>query len=197
MDAKTQQSAQAASVLAFPTAKPRTGARARSGANQQVLLDTVLSNMSQGVLMFDADARLVFCNQRYIEMYGLSPAVVTPGCALRDLLAASIRHLPQHLEAARAGHQDAGQHLDRRRLPGAIGTETADHLPAIDRERDVAHRLNRTIVTPDQRRDGAEPARAMLRDPKGLLETFHFDDRRLDYGRLYHGRPIGNQEPVL
>jgi diguanylate cyclase (GGDEF)-like protein len=87
MDAKTQQPAQAASVLAFPTAKPRAGVRARSGAEQQLLLDTVLSNMSQGVLMFDADARLVFCNQRYIEMYGLSPAVVTPGCALRDLLA--------------------------------------------------------------------------------------------------------------
>ncbi|HWF95299.1 MAG TPA: EAL domain-containing protein [Xanthobacteraceae bacterium] len=51
------------------------------------MLDTVLNNMSQGVLMFDADARLVFCNQRYVEMYGLSAEVVAPGCALRDLLA--------------------------------------------------------------------------------------------------------------
>ena len=36
--------------------------------------------------MFDADAKLVFCNRRYIEMYGLSPDLAQPGCALLDLL---------------------------------------------------------------------------------------------------------------
>src|SRR5207253_6511444 len=50
------------------------------------LLQTVLNNMSQGVLMFDSETRLIFCNQRYVELYGLSPEVVTPGCRLRDLL---------------------------------------------------------------------------------------------------------------
>jgi PAS domain-containing protein len=69
----------------------RTRASGRSGngrseTDQQLLLDTVLNNMSQGVLMFDPDTRMVFCNQRYIEMYGLSDAVVQPGCTLRDLL---------------------------------------------------------------------------------------------------------------
>jgi diguanylate cyclase (GGDEF)-like protein len=86
MDAKTQQPASAASVLAFPAPRPRGAAKMRGGADQRLLLDTVINNMSQGVLMFDAQARLVFCNQRYIEMYGLSPAVVTPGCPVRDLL---------------------------------------------------------------------------------------------------------------
>src|SRR5215471_13638818 len=85
MDAQNQQPAQTASVLAFPTARPRA-ANARGDADQQILLDTVLNNMSLGVLMFDGDARLVFCNQRYIEMYGLSPAVVMPGCGLRELI---------------------------------------------------------------------------------------------------------------
>jgi diguanylate cyclase (GGDEF)-like protein len=42
--------------------------------------------MCQGVLMFDSDAHMVFCNQRYIEMYGLSPELVVPGCGLRELL---------------------------------------------------------------------------------------------------------------
>jgi diguanylate cyclase (GGDEF)-like protein len=51
-----------------------------------MLLDTVLNNMCQGVLMFDNDAHMVFCNQRYIEMYGLSPELVVPGCGLRELL---------------------------------------------------------------------------------------------------------------
>ncbi len=87
MDAKVKESTSIASVLAFPVAKPRSAANMRAGSDHQLLLDTVVNNMSQGLLMFDAEARLVFCNQRYIEMYGLSAEVVTPGCALRDLLA--------------------------------------------------------------------------------------------------------------
>jgi diguanylate cyclase (GGDEF)-like protein len=87
MDAKIKQPTAAGSVLPFPTARPRAGVNIRAGTDQQLLLDTVLNNMSQGVLMFDSETRLVFCNQRYIEMYGLSPEVATPGCALRDLLA--------------------------------------------------------------------------------------------------------------
>ena len=50
------------------------------------LLQTVLNNMSQGALMFDSETRLIFCNKRYIELYGLSPEIVKPGCSLRDLL---------------------------------------------------------------------------------------------------------------
>ncbi|MGH6664457.1 MAG: putative bifunctional diguanylate cyclase/phosphodiesterase [Pseudolabrys sp.] len=50
------------------------------------LLETVLNNMSQGVLLFDPETRLIFCNRRYIEMYGLLPEVVRPGRYLRDLL---------------------------------------------------------------------------------------------------------------
>ena len=84
MDATIRQPA--ASVVPFPGPRPRPGVMMRTEADQQLLLDTVINNMSQGVLMFDAEARLVFCNQRYIDMYGLAPEVVTPGCALRDLV---------------------------------------------------------------------------------------------------------------
>jgi diguanylate cyclase (GGDEF)-like protein/PAS domain S-box-containing protein len=49
-------------------------------------LDTAISHMSQGLLLFDSSERLVICNRRYIEMYGLSREVVKPGCTLRDLL---------------------------------------------------------------------------------------------------------------
>jgi diguanylate cyclase (GGDEF)-like protein len=50
-------------------------------------LDTAVENMTQGLTLFDRFERLVICNQRYIEMYGLSPDVVKPGCHLRDLIA--------------------------------------------------------------------------------------------------------------
>ncbi len=49
-------------------------------------LDTAVENMSQGLTLFDQDKRLVVCNRRYIEMYGLSADVVKPGCELRDLI---------------------------------------------------------------------------------------------------------------
>ena len=37
--------------------------------------------------MFDASERIVICNRRYIEMYGLSSEVVKPGCSFHDLIA--------------------------------------------------------------------------------------------------------------
>src|SRR5262249_24585890 len=48
--------------------------------------DAALNNMSQGLCLFDAGARIVVCNQRYLEMYHLSAAVVRPGCTLRELI---------------------------------------------------------------------------------------------------------------
>jgi PAS domain-containing protein len=36
------------------------------------LLAITLDNMTQGVVMFDAAERLIVCNNRFIEMYGLS-----------------------------------------------------------------------------------------------------------------------------
>jgi NO-binding membrane sensor protein with MHYT domain/methyl-accepting chemotaxis protein len=49
------------------------------------LLDMALNNMTQGVVMFDATNRLVVSNQRYLELYGLSPDVVKPGAKLIDI----------------------------------------------------------------------------------------------------------------
>jgi diguanylate cyclase (GGDEF)-like protein len=49
-------------------------------------LDTAINNMTQGLLLFNANGHLVICNQSYIDMFGLSPDVVKPGCHLRDLI---------------------------------------------------------------------------------------------------------------
>jgi methyl-accepting chemotaxis protein len=45
-----------------------------------------IDNMSQGLCMFDSQARIVVHNRRYIEMYMLSLQVVKPGCTLRELI---------------------------------------------------------------------------------------------------------------
>ena len=58
--------------------------RQRRDRDQQ--FETALHNMSQGLCMFDADANLVVCNDRYLEMYGLSRDVIVPGVNLRAIL---------------------------------------------------------------------------------------------------------------
>ena len=73
---KEKQAAPAAEILSFPQV---------SQIDSQ-LLETVLNNLSQGVALFDSETRLIFCNQRYTEMYGLLSEFARPGRYLRDLL---------------------------------------------------------------------------------------------------------------
>jgi diguanylate cyclase (GGDEF)-like protein/PAS domain S-box-containing protein len=72
----TGQHSSPADILSFP----------QISCKEQQLLRMILNNLKQGVLLFDSEAQLIFCNQRYAEIYGLSPDVVKPGCGLRDLL---------------------------------------------------------------------------------------------------------------
>jgi methyl-accepting chemotaxis protein len=58
---------------------------ARTRAKVRSLTDA-FHHMSQGLCMFDAKARIVICNERYLRMYRLSPEVVKPGCTLRALI---------------------------------------------------------------------------------------------------------------
>jgi diguanylate cyclase (GGDEF)-like protein/PAS domain S-box-containing protein len=53
---------------------------------QNLRFEAAVNNMSQALLMFDNDRKLVVCNDRYRRMYGLSPDIVKPGCTLRQLL---------------------------------------------------------------------------------------------------------------
>jgi diguanylate cyclase (GGDEF)-like protein len=69
----------------------RQQAQAHSLSTQRLALekqrlDTAINNISQGLVMFDAAERLVVCNDRYIEMYGLSREIVKPGFPFRELL---------------------------------------------------------------------------------------------------------------
>jgi signal transduction histidine kinase/DNA-binding response OmpR family regulator len=50
------------------------------------LLGIALSNMPNGLCMWDKEQRLVISNNRYREMYGLTPEHVKPGTSLRQIL---------------------------------------------------------------------------------------------------------------
>jgi len=49
-------------------------------------LSVAVNNIPQGLVLYDASARIIICNQPYIEMFGLSPDVVKPGCTMQRLI---------------------------------------------------------------------------------------------------------------
>jgi two-component sensor histidine kinase/PAS domain-containing protein len=53
-------------------------------------LNVALKNMAHGLSMFDKDQRLILCNERYTEMYGLAPEQTKPGTSLRSILNACV-----------------------------------------------------------------------------------------------------------
>jgi len=73
----------AALLLAALGGASRWHSRLRAHNGQ---LATALDNMSQGLNMFDAQARITLINSRYLEMYSLSPEIVKPGCTLEQLI---------------------------------------------------------------------------------------------------------------
>lgn len=55
-------------------------------AERNKLFNIALDKMTQGLCMFDANKKLLVCNQLYIEMYDLSPALSKPGTSFRSIL---------------------------------------------------------------------------------------------------------------
>ncbi len=87
-------------------------------------LDTALNNMLQGLVLYDASARVVICNQRYLDMYRLSTEVVRPGCHFRDLI--------QHRKDTGSFDGDVDEFCSTVRKNVAQGKVTVRDLKAAD-----------------------------------------------------------------
>ncbi|WP_298244465.1 EAL domain-containing protein [uncultured Bradyrhizobium sp.] len=53
---------------------------------ERLRLDTALNNMSQGLILYDANGYIATCNRRYADMFGLSHDVIKPGCHIREAM---------------------------------------------------------------------------------------------------------------
>ncbi len=74
--------------------------------------DTALTNMVQGLCMFDKDQRLIVVNKRYLEIYGFSAEVVKPGISLSELMMYSVslgNYTAEEAERALAERNDPAQ----------------------------------------------------------------------------------------
>ena len=50
------------------------------------LLEAAVNNLALGLVIFDGKGDLVFCNKRYMEIYGLAPEQVRPGTPIKKLI---------------------------------------------------------------------------------------------------------------
>jgi diguanylate cyclase (GGDEF)-like protein len=55
-------------------------------AEQHRRFDAALNNMSQGLCMLDGNLRVIVCNRRYLDIYGLSGDIVKPGVTMREIM---------------------------------------------------------------------------------------------------------------
>lgn len=50
------------------------------------LLEQAVNNLWLGIILFNQSREVVYCNQRYMDMYGLAPEQVRPGTPVSDLI---------------------------------------------------------------------------------------------------------------
>jgi methyl-accepting chemotaxis protein len=90
------------------------------------LLSIAIDNMTQGVVMFDAAERLVVCNDRFLDMYGLSRDVVKPGCTFLDV-------------------------INNRKTTGSLDIDVEKYRAEVLAEMTQGRTLSRVVETPDGR----------------------------------------------
>src|SRR6185295_17033791 len=57
---------------------------------QHGLFNVALNNMAHGLAMMDADMRLIVCNKRYVDMFGMSHEVARPGATMHEVMTHSV-----------------------------------------------------------------------------------------------------------
>ena len=76
-------------VVTFEDITQRTEAEEAVAASE-AKLQTALSNMSQGLVMLDAEGRLRLFNPRYAEIFGMPPDQILPGMTVPQLMALAV-----------------------------------------------------------------------------------------------------------
>ena len=74
--------------------------------------DTALTNMVQGLCMFDKDQKLIVVNKRYLEIYGFSADVVKSGISLPEIMQYSVslgNYTAEEADRALAQRNDPSQ----------------------------------------------------------------------------------------
>ncbi len=85
---------------------------------QKFQLDAALDNISQGLSMFDAEQRLIVCNKRFVDLFGLGPEQTAPGTPFRTIL--------EHRAVRDNTPENAKAYIERRVAEVARGESTQE-----------------------------------------------------------------------
>ena len=110
-------------------------------ADLNARLEQAINNLSLGIVIFDQKREVVFCNERYIEMYRLSPEQVKPGTPTSEL----IRHrLKLGLKVSGTADEYVRQRVGRNII---CDCRARSHVSALSH----AQRRNQGGITADER----------------------------------------------
>jgi NO-binding membrane sensor protein with MHYT domain len=142
-------------------------------------LQTALNNMAHGLCMFDASGKLLVCNEPFMQMYNLSPAIIKPGVSLLDYLkyraanGSFVRdveayHADVLQQMAKGGRTNIENVLPDGRIVSVQNQSMAGggwvgvHEDITDRRRVVAERA--AMVEQEQRRGAVDAAISVFRE---------------------------------
>ena len=111
-------------IRQLSSAQQQIEASQRLLEQQKLQLDTALDHMAHGLCMFDRNERLIVCNERYSNMYGLTRDHTKPGTTLRAILEARAEAGTSPSDVERYIEQRLGE--VRRRDPYYVENELRD-----------------------------------------------------------------------
>ncbi len=173
--------------------------------------------MSQGLCFFNADHKLIVCNDRFIEMYGLPPHRVGPGTPLTDIVdlryeAGSFPAMSREeyvrwrtdVAVSSEAKDSIVELMDGRTIkirhqpmPGGAGWRRMRTSPKQRRsEGKIAHMARHDALTDLAQPRAAERAagRQALVAAHGRTVAFHHARPRPLQGRQRHARPSGRRQ---
>ena len=162
--------------MRWPSDSCRTGVRRNGSRSSRSRKRLEVALVALGRDAIDVAQQLERVDQRQVPPQ-LGALAEDHADALGDLLAPAVRHHAEHFDVPAAGDQNAGQHLDRGRLAGAVRPQAADHLAALDPERHVAHGAHLAVLAVHQRAHRAEQPAPMLGHAKRLFQPLTVDAR--------------------
>src|SRR5215207_3674713 len=98
-------------------------------------LEEAIHNLSLGIVIFDSKRHVIFCNRRYMQMYGLTAEQVKPGTPTSDLirhrlkLGLKVRMAPDEYIRERVGRDIALDTTVQQFTDGRIIAYTVRPLP--------------------------------------------------------------------
>jgi PAS domain-containing protein len=92
------------SMTRAPSLAPTVAERRRN----MIRFEAAVRNISEGLCMFDAESKLVICNERYASIYGLPSELTKPGAAHASIVEYRLAHgmRPVGAEGYFARHQE-------------------------------------------------------------------------------------------